>query len=266
MNLLSTNSVSVSLGHAQVLAGVDLEIASGEVVGLIGPNGAGKTTLLRAMAGLLPLDGGVIQLNCEPLHKIARKVLARTLAYLPQGGGSHWAVTVETLVTLGRLPHRSPWAAPSDADRAAVARALDACDVAQFGDRPITHLSGGERTRVLLARALAGEPKVLLADEPVAGLDPGHQLDVMATLRELAASGAGVVVVMHDLTLAARFCDRLALLFEKRIAAEGRPTTVLSADMLARCYGVRAYHGTANGNDIVVPLERTGAGGDHART
>jgi len=264
VTLLSANSVSVSLAGAQVLEGVGLEIASGEVVGLIGPNGAGKTTLLRAMAGLLPLDGGAIHLKGEPLQQIARKVLARTLAYLPQSGGSHWAVTVETLVTLGRLAHRGPWAAPSDADRAAIAQALDACDVRQFGSRPITHLSGGERTRVLLARALAGEPQVLLADEPVAGLDPGHQLDVMTKLRELGASGAGVVVVMHDLTLAARFCDRLALLFDKRIAAEGHPAAVLSADTLARCYGVRAYHGTANGNTIVVPLERTDAGDGHA--
>ena len=173
-------------------------------------------------------------------------------------------MTVETLIALGRLPHRSPWAAPSDADRLAVSRALEACDVARFRDRPVTQLSGGERSRVLLARALAGEPEILLADEPGAGLDPGHQLDVMARLRERAATGAGVVIVMHDLTLAARFCDRLALLFEARIAAEGDAAAVLSAEQLARCYGVRAYRGTADGTTIVVPLERTEAGAGHA--
>lgn len=263
MTLLSAQAVSVLLGDAPILAGLDLEIAAGEVVGLIGPNGAGKTTLLRAMAGLLPLQYGEVRFQGHRLHQMDRRVLARTLAYLPQGSASHWAVTVETLVMLGRLPHRSPWAAPSEADKAAVARALAACDLARFGDRPVTRLSGGERTRALIARALAGEPKVLLADEPVAGLDPGHQLDVMAKLRELAASGAGIVVVMHDLTLAARFCDRLALLFGKQIAAEGCPTTVLSADTLARCYGVRAYHGSTEGGAIVVPLERTDAGADH---
>lgn len=266
MTLLSANSVSVSLGDTQILAGLDLGIAAGEVVGLIGPNGAGKTTLLRAMAGLLPLDGGEIRFEGRPLREIGRNTLARSLAYLPQGGESHWAVTVETLVMLGRLPHRGPWGAPSDTDRAAVEQALDACDVAQFRTRPTTHLSGGERTRVLLARALASEPKVLLADEPVAGLDPGHQLDVMEKLRDLAASGAGVVVVMHDLTLAARFCTRLALLHDKRIAAEGSAATVLSPDTLARCYGIRAFHGSADGNTIVVPLERTDAGAGHAST
>ena len=264
MTLLSARTVSVSLGDAPVLAGVELEVAAGEVVGLIGPNGAGKTTLLRAMAGLLPLRGGEVRLEGRPLHRMDPSALARILAYLPQGGGSHWAVTVETLAMLGRLPHRSPWAAPSEADRAAVARALAACDMTRFGDRPVTQLSGGERTRALLARALAGEPKVLLADEPVTGLDPGHQLEVMAKLRELADSGTGIVMVMHDLTLAARACDRLALLFEKRIAAEGRPTAVLSADTLARCYGVRAYHGSVEGGAIVVPIERTEAGAGHA--
>jgi iron complex transport system ATP-binding protein len=266
VTLLRASAVSVSLGDTQVLAELDLGIVAGEIVGLIGPNGAGKTTLLRAMAGLLPLDGGEIRVQDRPLQGIDRTILAQTLAYLPQGGDSYWALTVEALVMLGRLPHRGPWRAPSDADRAAVRRALDACDVAQFRGRPTTHLSGGERTRVLLARALAGVPKVLLADEPVAGLDPGHQLDVMEKLRDLAAAGAGVVVVMHDLTLAARFCSRLALLHDKRIAAEGTPAAVLSPDTLARCYGIRAYHGTSNGNTIVVPLERTDAGARHAST
>ncbi len=263
MTLLRAHSVSVSLGDAPILAGLDLGIAAGEVVGLIGPNGAGKTTLLRAMAGLLTLDGGEIRVQGRPLQKIGRNTLARALAYLPQGSDSHWAVSVETLVMLGRLPHRDLWRAPSHADRVAVGRAMEACDVAEFKDRPTTHLSGGERTRVLLARALASEPRLLLADEPVAGLDPGHQLDVMEKLRDLARSGAGVVVVMHDLTLAARFCDRLALLHNKRIAAEGGPAVVLSPETLARCYGIRAYHGSAEGNTIVVPLERTGAGAGH---
>ncbi len=263
MTLLCANAVSVSLGDTQVLAGLDLGIAAGEVVGLIGPNGAGKTTLLRAMAGLLPLDGGDIRVHGQPLQGIDRTTLAQTLAYLPQNGESHWSVTVETLVMLGRLPYRGPWRGPADSDRAAVARALDACDVAQFRNRPVTQLSGGERTRVLLARALAGEPKILLADEPVACLDPAHQIDVMETLRNLAASGAGVVVVMHDLTLAARFCNRLVLLYDKRIAARGCPAEVLSPDNLARCYGIRAYHGSADGNSIVVPLERTDAGSGH---
>lgn len=263
MTLLAVSALSVSLGDARVLAEVDLKIETGEIVGLVGPNGAGKTTLLKAIMGLLPLQHGEISFFGRTLAEVGREALARSLAYLPQDGRSHWSVTVETLVTLGRLPHRAPWQSPAAEDLAAVERAMAACDVAQFRDRAVTKLSGGERMRVLLARALAGEPKLLLADEPVAGLDPGHQLDVMQKLQELAASGAGVVVVMHDLTLAARFCSRLALLYDKTIVAEGHPSEVLTPEVLARCYGIRAYHGSADGNAIVVPLRRTPARLDH---
>ena len=266
MTLLSVAAVSVSLGDTQILAALDFDISGGEVVGLIGPNGAGKTTLLRAMVGSLPLDAGEIRLAGRAVQQVDRRELARSIAYLPQGGDSHWAVNVETLVMLGRLPHLGAWRGPTDVDRAAVARALDACDVARFKHRPMTHLSGGERARVLLARALAVEPKVLLADEPVAGLDPAHQLDVMERLRDLAAAGGAVVIVMHDLTLAARYCERLALLYDKRVFAAGRADLVLSPDNLAHCYGIRAHLGSANGFPIVVPLERTGKGADHAST
>ena len=264
MTLMSLRGVSASLGGAPIIARLDLEVRAGEVLGLIGPNGAGKTTLLRAMAGLLPLDGGEICLEGQALPRIGRSALGRVLAYLPQGGDSHWSVTVETLVMLGRLPHRGVWHRPSGADHTAVRQALEACDVARFRRRPMNQLSGGERARVLLARALAGEPKLLLADEPVTALDPGHQLDVMQRFRRLAGAGAGVVVVMHDLTLAARYCDRLALLYGQRIAAEGEPMTVLSPESLARCYGIRAYHGSAGREPIVVPIARVRARDDRA--
>lgn len=264
MTLLTVDAVSVSLGDRQVLAGVDLYVGVGEVVGLIGPNGAGKTTLLRAMTGLLVPDDGTVRINGRLLSDVARRERARTVAYLPQGGEHYWDVTVETLVMLGRLPHRGPWRGPSAADRDAVARALEICDVARFRRRPVSRLSGGERARVLLARALAGEPKLLLADEPVAGLDPAHQLDVMATLRRRAAAGAGVVVVMHDLTLAARFCDRLALLHDGRMVVQDIPAGVLTPDRLARCYGIRAYHGVADGGAVIVPLARTEEDGARA--
>ena len=264
MTLLSAKALSVSLGKRPVLDGIDLDIEPGEFVGLIGPNGAGKTTLLKAMMGLLPVDGGEVEFLGRKLSTVERGEIARSLAYLPQDGQAYWSVTVETLVMLGRLPHRAPWQSPASEDMAAVERAMVACDVVQFRDRPATQLSGGEQTRVLLARALAGEPKVLLADEPVAGLDPGHQLDVMERMQDLAASGAGVVVVMHDLTLAARYCSRLALLFDKRIAAEGSPSDVLSPDKLSECYGIRAFHGSADGNHIVVPIRRTATASDHA--
>lgn len=254
MTALTGNAITVALGSRPVLRAVDFALAPGELVGLIGPNGAGKTTLLRALAGLLPLDSGSVALDGSPLAAIERAARGRLLAYLPQGGQSHWAMPVASVVMMGRLPHLGPWRGPSDSDREAVTRALEACDVATLADRPVTQLSGGERARVLLARAMAVEPRVLLADEPVAGLDPAHQLDVMALLRGRARAGAGVVVVLHDLTLAGRYCDRLVLLHEGRVAAEGAPAAVLSPENLARCYGIRAHYGDAEGAAFVIPL------------
>ena len=260
MTLIGAKAVSLSLGGRRVLAGLDFAVDAGEMVGLIGPNGAGKTTLLRTLAGLLQAESGEIRIKGASACTISRAEIARIVGYLPQDGASHWAVTVETLVGLGRLPHTGPWRGATAADRAAVARALDACDATRFADRPVTRLSGGERARVLLARALAGEPEVLLADEPVAGLDPGHQLDVMERLRGLAADGAGVVAVMHDLTLAARFCTRLCLMHHGRIAAAGDAATVLSPKNLAGFYGVAAYHDLAGGKPVVVPIQRAAGG------
>ncbi len=260
MTFLSAERLSLSLGGRVILKDLDLSVMLGEVVGLIGPNGTGKTTLLRALAGLLDPDRGDILFEGRSLRSLDRRLLARALAYLPQGGMSYWDLEVQSLVMLGRLPHRGAWQAPRDEDRAAVERALIACDIQHLKGRPVTQLSGGERSRVLLARALAVEPKLLLADEPVAGLDPGHQLDVMARLQRLASTGAAVMVVMHDLTLAARFCDRLILLDAGMIAAEGSPESVLTAEILARCYGIRAYRASARDLPIIVPLERTDAG------
>ncbi len=257
MTLLAARGLAVSLGATRVLDGVDLDVAAGEVVGLIGPNGAGKTTALRTLAGLLRPAQGDIRLDGTPLTAIGRAALARAIAYLPQHGPCHWPLTVAHLVMTGRAPHIGPWRGPGAADREAVSRAMAACDVATLAERPMDRLSGGEQTRVLLARALAVEPRLLLADEPIAGLDPAHQLDILGRLRQRAASGTGIVVVMHDLTLAARFCDRLVLLFAASVAAEGEPALVLSPDNLARCYGIRAHYGSVDGNPIVVPMART---------
>ncbi len=265
MTLIRATDVVVRIGRAAILHGIDVDLAAGEVLGLIGANGAGKTTLLRALAGLLPLARGTIALDGRPLAHLPRRQLAQTVAYLPQGGASHWPVSVETLAMLGRLPHLGPWRGPGERDRRAVETALAACDVTQFRDRTLDTLSGGERARVLIARALASEPRVLLADEPVAGLDPGHQLDVMATLRRLAAAEAGIVVVVHDLTLAARFCDRLVLLDAGRVAAAGPPRAVLSSENLARCYGIRAQIAEVDGVPWVGPATRIPGSGSHAR-
>jgi iron complex transport system ATP-binding protein len=260
MTALTASDIAVRFGPTPILAGADFSLVEGEVVGLIGPNGAGKTTLLRVLAGLLTPDRGEVRLHGRALAGFDRHARARALAYLAQDGESHWAVTVETLVTLGRLPHMGPWRGPSPADHAAVGRALAACDATTIADRPVNRLSGGERARVLLARALAVESSVLLADEPVAGLDPAHALDVMTVLRSRAREGAAVVAVIHDLTVAIRHCDRLVLLAQGTTMAEGPPGDVLSEENLARAYGIRAYRGIADGQPFVVPLARTGVG------
>jgi iron complex transport system ATP-binding protein len=252
--LLTARAVGVTLRHRPVLRGVDLDLRPGEVLGLIGPNGAGKTTLLRALAGLVP-TGGEIRLEGRPLTDHTPAERARRIGFLPQDGGVAWALPVEALVALGRIPHTGPFRAFNEADRAAVARALETLELQPLRQRPVTELSGGERARALLARVLAGEPRLLLADEPVAGLDPAHQLRVMQELRRLASGGTAVVVVLHDLTLAARFCDRLLLVERGRTLLEGAPLEVLRAPEAGRAYGVRLTVATIDGLPAVLPEE-----------
>lgn len=253
-NLLSAQSVSVELGGRHVLEAVDFSIRSGEMLGLLGPNGAGKTTLLRAIAGLQAIRQGSVSLLGRDIREYEAADRARRMAYMPQGGHCHWPMPVEQVVALGRLPHRAPWAKVPKTDNEAVQRAMDAADVAYLANRATTELSGGERTRVLLARALAVESQLLLVDEPTAGLDPAHQLSVMNVLRARAQSGIGVVVVLHDLTLAARFCDRLLLLNQGRVVADDVPARVLIAENLRKVYAIEAHHLQTDNGMLVVPL------------
>lgn len=246
MTLLALRDLRVRLGGREVVAGVTLDIREGEFTGLIGPNGAGKSTLLRAALGLLPASGEVL-LGGEPLARLSVTERARRAAYLAQEREIAWPVDVETLVSLGR--GRAP-------DPLAAERAMARMDVIRFRRRPATELSGGERARALIARALAQGAPLLLADEPAAGLDPAHQLTLMETFAGLAAEGHGVLASMHDLGLAARWCGRLVLLHEGRIVADGAPEEVLTPAMLARVYGIEAHLGAARGRMIVQPLGR----------
>jgi len=257
ISTLAAENLTVALHGTPILHGIDFTVATGETLGVIGPNGAGKTTLLRALAGLIPRAAGKITLDGRALEAFASNARGRRIAYLDQEGASGWAVTAETLVGLGRLPHLGPWRGPTGADRDAVARALAACDVTHLADRPVNRLSGGERARVLLARALAVEPEFLLADEPIAGLDPAHGLQVMETLTRRADAGTGVVMVVHDLTVAARYCRRLVLLHGGRVAAQGSPGEVLTPGNLKAYYGIHAHAGHADGKPFIVPLART---------
>lgn len=256
MSSLAARNIHVSLGGRRILDRVDLAVGPGEVVGLLGPNGAGKSTLLRVLAGVLAPGSGSVLLDGAPVGSISRGRLARRVAYLPQGAECHWPMAVEQVVALGRLPHRRPFAPMGEQDWASVTRAMETTDVAQFRGRSVGALSMGERARVLLARAVAGEPRILLADEPVAGLDPAHQLEVMAMLERMAADGAGVIVVLHDLTLAARHCTRLALLGDGRLVANGDAGTVLSTEHLRDCFGVRALVGESPEGRYVIPVGR----------
>ena len=232
--------VSVRYGARAALSEVSARFAAGAVTGIVGPNGAGKTTLLRAVLGLQPLAGGSIRILNKPLAEWPREELARTIAYLPQGGEAKWPMLAEDVAMLGRLPHRAAFAAPQAADRLAVREALTRCDAAAFAHRRTDELSAGERARVLFARALATGAPILLADEPAAFLDPAHQLRLMELLREEARRGAAVAVTLHDLPLAARHCDEIIVLHHGRLAADGAPATALSDDALAEVFGIAA--------------------------
>jgi iron complex transport system ATP-binding protein len=243
MNDVVVNNLSVALDGRTVLHDVSFQASSGQIMGVIGPNGAGKTTLVRSILRLTPFISGEIFLGGQDVSNMAAHEINKDVAYLPQGQTVHWPMTAERLVALGRAPMSTPFSRPSDEDRAAVDRAISAAGLEQIRDRPITHLSGGERARVLLARVLAGDPKIIMADEPVASLDPYHQLSVMDLLRQSAEHGRAIMVVLHDLSLAARYCDRLILLSEGAVVANGAPADVLTVERMAEIYRVKATIG-----------------------
>jgi len=239
--LLRADAVTVQLGGAVVVDRASLTLRAGELVALVGPNGAGKTTLMRALAGLLPASGN-IEINGRQLETLGQRERARAIAYLPQGHVFHWPMHVAAVVTLGRHPHADPFSRTSPADRDAVTRALQATATEVFAGRRVTTLSGGERARVALARALATEAPMLFADEPTASLDPRHQLVVMDLLRRAVRAGGAVLAILHDLTLAARFADRVMVMDGGRIVADGRPEDALSPAQIAKVFGVDAIN------------------------
>lgn len=259
MVMITLDSVSVDLGTRTVLHGVSARFEPAQLVGIVGPNGAGKSTLVRAMLGLAPLSAGTVRLGEDDIAKLPQRRIAQSLAYLPQGQTLHWPLSVERLVALGRLPHLAPFSRLSDADRAAIDEAMARADVASLRGRIATELSGGERARVMLARALAVGAAGLVADEPLASLDPGHQIDVMELLAREARGGALVAAVLHDLTMAARYCDRLLLVDRGRVVADGPPVDVLSAPRLRQAYGIEALVDLTGSSPMIVPIARAPA-------
>ncbi len=253
MTLLSVEGLAVSLGGRSVLQDVSLTVKKGEVVGLIGPNGAGKTTLMRAILGLVPHHGH------SSLVQLSPRARGRAAAWMPQTREIAWPVSVETLVALGRTPHLAPGQRASAEDRAAVDRALERMGLQEFRHRIATALSGGEQARVLMARALAQDAPLLMADEPIAGLDPAHQISTMRTFASLAAEGGAegqaVIVSLHDLGLGVRHCTRLIVLDQGRIVADGAPTSVLTPALLRDTFGISAWFEATPQGPVFQPLE-----------
>jgi iron complex transport system ATP-binding protein len=251
MTLLSVDSLSVRLRTRPVLSDVSFSVGPRECVGLIGPNGAGKTTLLRAILGLVPHSGQ------SSLAALSPRDRGRAAAWMPQARDIAWPVSVETLVALGRTPHLSGLQGIGAADRAHVDAALATMGLDALRHRTATRLSGGEQAMVLIARALAQDTPLLMADEPIAGLDPANQISTMEVFAGLAEAGRAVIVSIHDLGLAARHCTRLILLGEGGIAADGPPDAVLTPDNLARIFHVSAHYAHTPQGPVFQPLEVT---------
>lgn len=225
--ILELEHLAVSLNKRRILEDISLTADKGEFIGLIGPNGAGKSTLLRASAGLLPADAGTRRINGLAVETLSIRQRARALSYLPQARPLYWALTARDVVALGRFAFGNPLTEDAR-DREAGIKALSLCGAAHLADRPASELSGGELSRVHLARALAGDTPLLLADEPAAALDPAHQFAVMTLLRDMAEKGKTVIAALHDLPLAARYCSRLVVMNEGRICFDGAAGTVPS--------------------------------------
>jgi iron complex transport system ATP-binding protein len=239
--LIEAQAVSLSLDGAVILSDVSLTLQPGEMLGLIGPNGAGKTTLLKALGGLMKINSGAIRLAGQRLASRGPREIARMMASVPQGAITDFAFTVREIVLMGRSPHLGRFEVESLHDRDVADNAMRVMGIGGLAERYVTTLSGGERQRVFIARALAQEPRVLLLDEPTANLDVKHQLDVLGLVAQLAhEDGLGVIAAIHDLDLAAEFCDRLILLHQGKVLAEGKPEAALTAEYLSEAFEVRA--------------------------
>ncbi len=252
--MIEVNNLSVSFGDEQILRNVSVALEPGQVVGLVGPNGAGKSTLLNAIVGLISDVEGEVRLNGKPLAGWSLQELARVRAYLPQQPEVHWPLSVRDVVRLGRLPHLGgvgrAFGGRMETDDQIVDAALARMELGQLAHRRMDQLSGGERMRVMLARMLAQETPCILLDEPTAGLDPYFQLEVLEVLADEAGEGKSVVVVLHDLSLAARFCDQLLLLRDGELKFTGAPHEVLTQEIVAEIYKV----GAKLDHDVVPPL------------
>ncbi len=249
---LAVQGLSLQRGHRQLLDQIDLVLAPGELVCLLGPNGAGKSTLIRCLDGIWKANAGSIHIDGMPLHRLGREELARTIAYVPQQSGETLGLSVAEMVTLGRAAHRHR---ESGAERRAqVEQVLARFNLRAMAQRPFDALSGGERQRVLIARAVAQDAHYMLLDEPTSALDLRHQLETLRTVRSLVDdNGIGALMAIHDLSAAARFADRVALLDQGRLVALGAWQDVLTPQRLEAVFGVRAHVGVVDGLPYILP-------------
>ena len=256
MTELHASHLTVSRGNRIILNDMTLRASAGEFVAVIGANGAGKSTLLSAIAGLLAVDSGTVQLNGTDLSAHRGAELARRRAYLPQNPRCEWPISVERLVALGLTPTLPAFGGWSDGDQARIDLALSQFDLLDHREQPATTLSGGELARAMLARAFIGDPDVLIADEPITGLDPRHALNSMERLRSFAQSGKLVVSSLHDLTLAGRYATRIVALRDGRMEADGTPTDVLTSSIVEAVFGTPSIIQTARAGFMWISLGR----------
>jgi iron complex transport system ATP-binding protein len=238
MSELIIKSLSAAYGKREALKAVNLSARGGEIIGLLGPNGSGKTTLMKTLLGLHKPSSGDTTLNGKPISAMAPRARAKSIAYLAQSRRAAWPMTARDVVTLGRAPHRGSLGRISSAGERAIDKALSDCGASDLATRDITTLSGGEQARIFLARAMAVEADVLLADEPVAALDPFYQLSIMEVLRAQARAGTLVITALHDLSLASHYCDRIWVLDDGKLIADGPPKTALTDAVLADVFNI----------------------------
>jgi len=248
---IRVEGLSVDLAGREVLHGIDALFEPGRFTGIIGPNGAGKSTLVRAALGLLGASGGRIRIGGKDLRSLRRRQVARAAAFVPQDTHMEFDFPVEEVVAMGRYPHLDPLEREGAADRKAVHRAMERLELLDLARRPVTALSGGERQRVFIARALATDAGALFLDEPISSLDIGHRLDFLGLLGDLARAGKTVVVVLHDLELALRYCDPLLLLDGGRAVGGGSPLQILSGGVLERVFGISIERAPGGSGELV---------------
>ncbi len=258
MSLLKGLNLAYQIGDISILKAIDIEVKAGEMVGLIGPNGAGKSTLLRLLTCVEQPGSGEIYYEENNVKQISAEDRAKRIGYLVQGAKAYWPFSVEKTVGLGRIPHQKWWRHSSREDEEKIHRAMEMTETLAYRNRIVSTLSGGEQTLVMLARIFATDPQIIFADEPVAALDPYHQLHVMEILRHHARDGRAAVVVLHDLSLAARFCDRLYIINHGELYCSGTPHKVMTVENIARVYGIQTRINCNADGVSVTPVSRLG--------